>query len=94
MITTTNTTITNNKISTTKKNKLPTTQKTKKIQNIPYTITINNIITFNQSYLNLPKNNQLSYLNLKNKIKTLLYNKHNITPKKIQNTKSTIYTIT
>ena len=64
------------------------------MQNVPYTIAVDGIMAFNQSYLNLPKDSQLSYLDLGNKVKALLYDERGVTPEKIRNAKSAVYTIT
>ncbi|WP_446289345.1 DUF2929 family protein, partial [Staphylococcus aureus] len=42
--------------------------------------------------LNLPKDSQLSYLDLGNKVKALLYDERGVTPEKIRNAKSAVYT--
>ena len=68
--------------------------KAKEMQNVPYTIAVDGIMAFNQSYLNLPKDSQLSYLDLGNKVKALLYDERGVTPEKIRNAKSAVYTIT
>ncbi|HDJ6452427.1 TPA: MAP domain-containing protein, partial [Staphylococcus aureus] len=41
-----------------------------------------------------PKDSQLSYLDLGNKVKALLYDERGVTPEKIRNAKSAVYTIT
>ena len=88
MIATTGATVTSNEVSAAEKDKLPATQKAK------YTIAVDGIMAFNQSYLNLPKDSQLSYLDLGNKVKALLYDERGVTPEKIRNAKSAVYTIT
>ncbi len=45
-----------NEVSAAEKDKQPATQKAKEMQNVPYTIAVDGIMAFNQSYLNLPKN--------------------------------------
>ena len=72
MIATTGATVAGNEVSAAEKDKLPATQKAKEMQNVPYTIAVDGIMAFNQSYLNLPKDSQLSYLDLGNKVKALL----------------------
>ncbi|HDC5721888.1 TPA: MAP domain-containing protein [Staphylococcus aureus] len=94
MIATTGATVASNEVSAAEKDKLPATQKAKEMQNVPYTIAVDGIMAFNQSYLNLPKDSQLSYLDLGNKVKALLYDERGVTPEKIRNAKSAVYTIT
>ncbi len=68
MIATTGATVTSNEVSAAGKGQ-PATQKAKEMQNVPYTIAVDGIMAFNQSYLNLPKDSQLSYLDLGIKLK-------------------------
>ncbi len=95
MIATTGATVASNEVSAAEKDNNSATQKAKEMQNVPYTIAVDGIMAFNQSYLNLPKKSQLSYLDLGNKVKALLYDERGVTPEKIRNAKNpAVYTIT
>ena len=88
MIATTGATVASNEVSAAERTN--GNSKAKEMQNVPYTA-VDGIMAFNQSYLNLPKDSQLSYLDLGNKVKALLYDERGVTPEKIRNAKSAVY---
>ncbi|MGZ1823342.1 MAP domain-containing protein [Staphylococcus argenteus] len=86
--------IASNEVSAAQKDNQPATQKVEDFDNVPYTITVDGTIAFNQSHFKFKKNSQLSYLDLGNKVKAALNDERGVTSKNIRNAKSAVYTIT